>query len=264
MLLAYDDYGPGPVVVLLHGFPLNRKIWSAQETTVGSMYRMIAPDLRGHGESAAPEGIYTMDAMADDVIELLDALQLTEPVVLGGLSMGGYVALSLITRYPKRFRALMLMDTRAAADTPDAARNREELARAVETGRSTRHVVDAMLPKFFSEETRTRRAELIRPVREAMERSSPRGVAGALRGLAQRPDRTAALGSITVPTLVLVGAHDAITPPEESQKMAAALPNGELVVIPDAGHLAPYENPEAANDAILGFLDKVSQGTGPR
>src|SRR5438270_1647220 len=170
MLLAYDDQGPGPVVVLLHGFPLDRTMWSDQLTGIGDIYRVIAPDLRGHGESAAPEGVYTMDAMADDVIELLDALQIKEPVVLGGLSMGGYVALALMARYPQRFRGLMLIDTRAAADTPEAARNREELARTVETTRSTRHVVDAMLPKLFSEETRLRRAELIPPVRAAMER----------------------------------------------------------------------------------------------
>src|SRR4051812_16873266 len=132
MLLAYDDDGPGPVVVLLHGFPLNRKIWSAQEASVGSIYRVIAPDLRGHGQSAAPAGVYTMDDMAGDVLELLDALQVDGPVVLGGLSMGGYVALSLLALAPERVRALMLIDTRASADTPEAARNREELARVVE------------------------------------------------------------------------------------------------------------------------------------
>jgi pimeloyl-ACP methyl ester carboxylesterase len=257
MLLAYDDYGPGPVVVLLHGFPLNRKIWSAQEGSVGSMYRVIAPDLRGHGESAAPQGVYTMDAMADDVIELLDALQITEPVVLGGLSMGGYVALALMARHPGRFRALMLFDTRAAADTPEAAANREELARIAETTGSTKHVVDAMIPRLFSEETRTHRAQLIPPVRAGMERVPARAIAGALRGLAQRPDRTALLPSIAVPTLVLVGEHDAITPAEESRQMAAAIPGARLAIIPLAGHLAPLENPEASNAAILDFLSRL-------
>jgi pimeloyl-ACP methyl ester carboxylesterase len=254
MLLAYDDYGPGPVVVLLHGFPLTRKMWSAQKTSVGSMYRIIAPDLRGHGDSAAPEGVYTMELMASDVIELLDALQITEPVVLGGHSMGGYVALALIARYPQRFRALMLMDTRSAADSPDAARNREELARAVESTGDTSHVVAAMLPKLFSEDTRTNHADLIPPIRTAMQQTSARSVAGALRGMAQRPDRTAELGSITVPTLILVGAHDAITPVAEAETMATALPSAQLAIIPGAGHLAPLENAEAANRAILDFL----------
>jgi pimeloyl-ACP methyl ester carboxylesterase len=257
MLLAYDDYGPGPVVVLLHGFPLNRKVWSAQETSVGSIYRVIAPDLRGHGESAAPEGVYTMGVMADDVIELLDALQIDEPVVLAGLSMGGYVAMDLVARYPSRFRGLMLIDTRGTADTPEAAANREELARAVEASGSVRQVVDAMVPKLFSDETRARRADLIPPVREGMEKTKPRGVAGALRGMAQRPDRMADLATFALPTLIMVGAHDAITPVDESRTMAGVLPNAQLVVVPNAGHLSPLENPDVANAAILDFLGKL-------
>jgi pimeloyl-ACP methyl ester carboxylesterase len=257
MLLAYDDDGPGPVVALLHGFPLNRKIWSAQESSIGSMYRVIAPDLRGHGGSAAPEGVYTMDDMAADVLELLDALQIRDKVVLGGQSMGGYVALSLMAMAPERFRALMLIDTRAAADTPEAARNREELARIVETSRNTKRVVDAMLPKLFSEETRIHRAELIPRVKSAMERVTPRAIAGALRGMAQRPDRTADLASITVPTLVMVGEHDVITGPDEARAMAAALPNAQLAIIPNAGHLAPLENPDAANEVMLSFLKSL-------
>jgi pimeloyl-ACP methyl ester carboxylesterase len=254
MLLAYDDYGPGPVVVLLHGFPLNRKMWSLQEGRVGSMYRIIAPDLRGHGETAAPPGVYTMEEMAGDIIELLDALQITEPIVLGGLSMGGYVALALIAHSPERVRGLMLIDTRAAADTPEAARNREDLARKVEASGRVGHVVEGMFPRLFSESTRVGHPERVTWLRAAMEKTPPRGVVGALRGMAARPDRTADLAQITVPTLVMVGADDVITPPDEARKMAEALPRAKLVVIPHAGHVSPFENPDAANEAILQFL----------
>ena len=132
MLLAFDDVGPGPVVVLLHGFPLDRWMWTHQKASIGAIYRLIVPDLRGHGSSAAPDGIYTVDGMADDVLELLDALQLTGPVVFGGLSMGGYIALSIAARHPDRVKALMLMNTRAAADSPEAAGARQELAAEVE------------------------------------------------------------------------------------------------------------------------------------
>ena len=114
MRLAYSDEGPGPVVVLLHGFPLSNAMWEEQLSGIGSIYRIIAPDLRGHGESPAPEGVYTMDEMADDVVELLDFLSISERIVLGGLSMGGYVALSLVVRYPERVRGLMLFGTRAS------------------------------------------------------------------------------------------------------------------------------------------------------
>jgi 3-oxoadipate enol-lactonase len=257
MLLAFDDEGPGPVVVLLHGFPLDRTMWASQLSAVGSTYRVIAPDLRGHGQTAAPGGIYTMDEMADDVIELLDALQLREPVVLGGLSMGGYVAFSAILRYPERFRALILIDTRATADKPEAAKARQELAKRVETSQSVAPVVEGMLPKLFSPLTKTHRPDRIGQIMEVMERTPPRAVAGALWGMADRPDRTASLAQITVPSLVLVGADDILTPPDESRAIAAGLPNATFKLIPDAGHLAPLENPEACNLAILEFLSTL-------
>jgi pimeloyl-ACP methyl ester carboxylesterase len=199
-----------------------------------------------------------MEEMADDVVELLDALQITEQVVLGGLSMGGYVALSLMARYPRRVRGLMLMDTRAAADSPEAARNREELARRVDSEGHAGAVADAMVPRLFSEFTRTNRPGLIGPMREVMEKTPARAVAGALRGMARRLDRTAELPQIDVPTLVLVGADDVITPSDESRRMAEAIPNAQLVVVPHAGHLAPLENPAVANAAILGFLEGLA------
>jgi pimeloyl-ACP methyl ester carboxylesterase len=260
MLLAYDDYGPGPVVVLLHGFPLNRSMWRGQEAALGSAYRLIAPDLRGHGETAAPEGVrvYPIDAMADDLIELLDELEIREPVVLGGLSMGGYVALSAVLRYPGRFRGLILMDTRAAADTPEAARNRETTASQVEATGKTDAVVEGMLAKLFSPVTRQRQPHLIDEARAEMSKIPARAVAGALRGMAVRPDRTQELPGLALPSLVLVGADDVITPPDESRAMVSDLPDARLAVIPEAGHLAPLENPEACNRAILAFLEALA------
>jgi pimeloyl-ACP methyl ester carboxylesterase len=257
MRLAYSDDGPGPAVVLLHGFPLSRAMWVEQLSGIGSIYRVIAPDLRGHGESPAPEGVYTMDEMADDVVELLDSLSISQPIVLGGLSMGGYVALSLVVRYPDRVRGLMLFDTRAGADTPEAAQNREASARAVLVKDSAKDVVDAMIPKLFDPITLEQRPERVEPLRAVMESNTPRGIAGALRGMAIRPDRRAELPGIQVPTLVLVGEHDLITPPAEAKALAAAIPNAQLEVIPESGHMAPYENPAAANSVILRFLKSL-------
>jgi pimeloyl-ACP methyl ester carboxylesterase len=255
MLLNYDDHGPGPVVVLLHGFPLDLTMWEYQRETLGSMYRVIAPDLRGHGRSEAPDGIYPIEDMAADVVELLDALKIGEPVVVGGHSMGGYVALALAVKHPKRLRGLMLINTRAGADTPETARVREDLAQVVEAEGKADPIVATMLPKLFAPITRERRPDLVERVGEQMRRTDPRGVAGTLRGLATRPDRTADLPRISLSTLVLAGADDQMIPVAESERIAQSLPNCSLVTVPDAGHMAPLENPSAVNEAMLKFLD---------
>jgi pimeloyl-ACP methyl ester carboxylesterase len=255
MRLAYTDEGPGPVVVLLHGFPLGREMWTEQVNGIGSIYRVIAPDLRGHGDSPAPEGDYTIDEMADDVVELLDTLSLSEPVVVGGLSMGGYVALSLFARYPERVRALMLMDTRAAADSTEAVEKREELARAVLAAGNAGPAVEAMTPRLFAKISLEQRPEKVALLREVMERNTARGIVGALRAMASRPDRTADLAAVRVPALVLVGEEDVVTPPSEAQALADAISGARLEVIPEAGHLAPCENHSVANAVMLRFLD---------
>ena len=259
MRLAYADQGPGPVVVLLHGFPLSRAMWAEQLSGIGSIYRVIAPDLRGHGESPAPDGVYTMDEMADDVIELLETLHISEPIVLGGLSLGGYVALSLIVRYPQRVRGLMLMDTQAGADTAEAAQGREATARAVIEAGSAAPIVDPMIGRLFSKVTREERPERVEPLRAVMEQTSARGIAGTLRGMAIRPDRRGDLASISVPTLVLVGEDDVITPPAVARSLAEAIPGARLEVISKAGHMAPYENHSVANVVILRFLNSLEE-----
>ena len=254
MLLAFDDVGPGPVVILIHGFPLDRTMWAYQRSSVGAIYRVILPDLRGHGATAAPDGIYTVDEMADDVLELLGALQIDDPIVFGGLSMGGYVALSIAARHPERVKALMLMNTRATADDPDAARARIELAERVEASGRTEEVVAAMLPKLFSKQTFEHHPALVARMRDRMSRTPARAICGTLRGLASRPDRTEALTRITAPTLVVAGADDRIVSPDEARSMASRIPGAKLVMIPDAGHMAPLENHEATDAAILEFL----------
>jgi pimeloyl-ACP methyl ester carboxylesterase len=258
MLLNYEDVGPGPVVVLLHGFPLDSSMWEYQYGAIGSMYRIIAPDLRGHGKTAAPDGVYTIGDMADDVIETLDALGINEPVVVGGHSMGGYVALSIAVRYPERLRGLVLINTRASADTADAARGRETTAKEIEaTGRSEA-AVSSMLGKLFAPGSAERQAEHIERIGQVMRRTRPRTVVAALRGMATRPDRTADLARITVPTLVLAGSDDQLIPPLESRRMAEALPNARLVMVPDAGHMAPLENPVAVDEALHAFLGSLA------
>jgi pimeloyl-ACP methyl ester carboxylesterase len=259
MRLACLDEGAGAPIVLLHGFPFSREMWEPQIAALRSSYRVIAPDLRGHGKSPAPDGIYSMDEMADDVIELLDRLRLDGPVIVGGLSMGGYVALSLVARWPGRVRGLMLLDTRAAPDSPDAAQKREETAQAVLAAGNPADLVEALVPRLFSATTLKRHPERVERLRTFMNATTATGVAAALRGMAIRPDRRADLARIKAPALVLVGEDDVISPPSEARELAAAIPNARLAIIPEAGHMAPWENAAEANAAIIGFLQSIDR-----
>jgi pimeloyl-ACP methyl ester carboxylesterase len=200
-----------------------------------------------------------MEAMADDVVELLDRLEIKQPIVLCGLSMGGYVALSLVLRYPERVGGLILCDTRAAADTPEAAKGREVTARNVLREGSGRWMIETMVPRLFGKTTLEKHPQRVEAMLAVMERTSAVGIAGALRGMAARTDRRNDLKRITVPTLVLVGEDDVISPPAEARELTASLPAAALEVIPEAGHLAPYENPAAANLAILRFLSQLDR-----
>lgn len=254
MRLAFTDRGTGPVVVLLHGFPLNRSMWDNQVQALQGSYRVIAPDLRGHGESPAPDGVYEMESMAAEVVELLDGLEVKEPVALGGLSMGGYVALALTLKYPDRVRGLMLLDTKSEADSAEAAEGREASAKAIVEAGTASSVVEGMVPKLFAESTLKDNRELVERFRALMLDTPAAGVIGALRGMAVRPDQTGRLGEIKIPSLVIAGEHDAVTPPEGARRMAQALPSSQFEIIAGAGHLSPCENPEAVNAAILKFL----------
>ncbi|WP_152051928.1 alpha/beta fold hydrolase [Tautonia marina] len=257
MRLSFDEQGTGPVVVLLHGFPLDRTMWSSQLGMLSNHHRVIAPDLRGHGQSPTPPGPYRMEDMAADVIETLDAARVEPPYVVGGLSMGGYVALAMAERYPDRLRGLILLNTRAGADSPEAAANREAKATALEQEGSTESLA-AMVELLIPETTRNSRPELVDQVVAMIRQTSPIGAAGALRGMAMRPDRLDVLRRLAVPLRVIAGADDAIVPEAEAQVMAEATPQGDLIVIPGAGHLTPLETPGATNTAIRSFLERLT------
>jgi pimeloyl-ACP methyl ester carboxylesterase len=255
MKLPFEEQGQGAVVVLLHGFPFDPSMWSAQVTALSAAYRVILPDLRGDGREKGAENVYPIDQMADDLIETLDHLRVRD-VVLGGLSMGGYVALSAIVRQPAHFRALLLMDTRAGADSPEAAQGRLTNAAKIEAEGNASAFVEGMIPKLFAPASLTEKRQLVASTRAMMMRTSPESVAAALRGMAARPARTDDLAGITQPTLVIVGEHDVITPPAEAEAMAAALDDARLVIVPKAGHLAPMESPNDVNQAIAEFLSQ--------
>lgn len=243
-------------VLFIHGFPFDHSMWRHQIAAL-SRWECVAPDLGGAGVSDAPADPdeYSMAAYARDLTTLLDT-QGIESVVLCGLSMGGYITFELLRQIPARVRAAILCNTKSAADTPEAKRGRGLLA---ETARSLgpRAVAEELIPKVLGRETRERQPHVVREVRQMMERQPVAGIVGALRAMRERPDSTALLGRIQVPVLVIAGDDDQIIPAVGMQEMAGAIPNAEFVVIPDAGHLTPLEQPRAFNTAITEFLAKV-------
>lgn len=254
--LAYDEAGAGPAVVLLHGFPFNRSLWREQAELLAPNFRVIAPDLRGHGETTVTAGPVTMAAMARDVVGLLDALEISEAAVCG-LSMGGYVSLALYRLFPARVRALVLADTRAVADSKEGRQNREQQAqKALLEGMAP--IADAMLPKLVAPVTVAKRPEVVARVREMILKTDRTGAAAAQRGMAQRTDHTDFLSHITVPTLIIVGKYDQLTPVAESEKMHELIAGSRLEIIEGAGHVSNIEQPEAFNRVLADFLAKLS------
>ena len=253
--LAYDDEGAGAPVVLLHGFPFNRSLWREQRAALAGACRVITPDLRGFGASTVVSEPATMEQMAEDVAALLDELNV-ERCALGGLSMGGYVALAFYRLFPRRVRALVLADTRPQADTDEARRNRESLAqRALAEGMQP--VADAMLPKLLAPATHAERPEIVARLREMIMQTPPAGAAAALRGMALRRAQTDLLPGILAPTLVIVGGEDAITPPADAELMRREIRGARLEVLAGAGHCSNLERPDEFNRALVKFLNDL-------
>jgi len=254
--MAYTDVGSGRPVVLIHGYPFNRSLWNEQIAALSSSYRVIAPDLRGFGESDSSAGVATMNRMAQDVALLLDHLSIAR-ATLGALSMGGYVTLAFYKQFAPRVRALILADTRATPDTEEAKQTRAQQAeKALAEGMAG--IADTMLPKLLTPETVSKRPEIVKRVRDMMLKTKPEGAAAALRGMAEREDLTSLLAKITVPTLILVGAEDAITPVADSEKVNELIANSRLVVLENAGHVSNLERTEQFNEALLEFLKDSS------
>lgn len=250
---AFLEAGAGWPVILIHGFPLNADMWRPQLESVPEGCRFIAPDLRGFGRSLPPEGgSVTMDDYATDVLSLMDGLELDDAVI-GGLSMGGYVAFAMHRRAPLRFVGLVLADTRPQADSPQVLEGRVRLRETLATS-GPGGVADELLPKLLSEATRTQRADLVRQTRALIESAPRETIDAAIGALMARPDSTPGLDAISCATLVLVGEHDEITPPAVADAMQRAITRSTLSVIPGAGHLSNIEQPDLFSRGLRDFL----------
>lgn len=253
--LCYDDHGQGPVVLLIHGFPLCRKMWQPQLTAlVAAGYRVITPDLRGYGDSPPERFPLRMEQYADDLVQLLDDLGVEEAVI-GGFSMGGYILMSLLERHPQRIRAALFMMTRAAADDEAGKQRRKLLAdEALELG--PERVADAFTSVLFAPGTGAN-SPLVTEVRGWMLATPPGSMAAGLLAMRERKDFVAALKDFTTPALVVGADQDLAIPLGHSVVLDKGLPNSRLQVVTGAGHLANLEQPEQFNGILLDFLDSL-------
>src|SRR5215218_6711949 len=249
--VGYDDVGRGTPVVFIHGFPHNRTLWAPQASALVDQARCIALDLRGFGETpaAAP---YSVDQYADDAVALLDALGIDRAVV-AGLSMGGYVAFALWRRHRSPVRGLVLADTRAGADSDETRAKRLALV-DVARSRGAGAVADGQITGMLGKTTRDKRPALIDEVHRMLESASVEGIVGALEAMMARVDSTDTLATIDVPTLVVVGGEDVLTPPSEAEILHEAIRGSRLEVIQHAGHVSNMERPAAFNHVLTEFL----------
>jgi 3-oxoadipate enol-lactonase len=248
--LGYDEAGEGKVLLLVHGFPADRRLWAHQVSGLSDLRRVVAVDLRGRGKSPAPaEGGWSMTTHADDLAETIESLGVDQ-VDLGGISMGGYIAFAFAHRYPHLLRSLILVSTRAIADPPEYKTGRVTTAeRARRFG--TRALAGSMLPNLLAEGASQEVQDEVLVMFDDLPADTS---AEDSLSMKDRPDSTSLLPSIAVPTLVIEGAGEQLLPAGTAKAMAEAIPGARLVSIPRAGHFAPVENPDAVNGAIRGFL----------
>ncbi|WP_020586072.1 alpha/beta fold hydrolase [Desulfobacter curvatus] len=251
--LAYDEAGKGPAVLLIHGFPLCRQMWRPQvQALAAAGFRAVVPDLRGFGESEPGTEVGSTDLLADDLIALLDHLGI-ERAVVGGMSMGGYVMLNLLARYPERFSAACFIVTRADADDETARGKRNHLISEVNAGRPD-VVPTAFTPLLFADNTVAERPDLVEEVRGWMAAASPSGLVVGLEAIRDRSDSSALIAQLKIPVLILGAQEDKAIPPEKSTGLAEQIPGAQLCMLPVAGHMVNIEQPDAFNSALIDFL----------
>jgi len=253
LTVEYEEAGQGSPVVLLQAFPLSPEMWEEQIDTFSEEFRVIAPALRGFGGTTGFSDQPSIRQMAEDLIDFLEALRINEPVVLCGLSMGGYVALAFTHAYPRRLRALVLADTRAEPDTEEAKTKRNEM---IEFARhhTPDDVIERVLPTLTSDTTRESRPQVVGKIMDIASAQTTDAITDALQALRDRPDARSWLAAISVPAAVIVGEDDTLTPVATAQTLVDGIPKAQFAVIESAGHLSNLEQPEAFNAVVLEFL----------
>jgi 3-oxoadipate enol-lactonase len=255
--IAYEVLGEGTPVLLLHAFPAHHGLWLPAAQALINRYRVILPDLRGHGDSGVGDGPATVEKHTADLVRVLDDVQVGRAVI-AGVSIGGYVFFEFWRRYRGRVAAVILCNTKAQADTPEARAARLKSADEV-VERGTEPFVESMVPRLLGKTTLNSRPDLVDGARRMMMRMSPAGISAVQRGMAERPDSVATLKTINVPALVIVGEEDTLSTPADAELMRGNLAGSQLKVIPRAGHYAVWEQHEAVGSAVRQFLDSARQ-----
>lgn len=250
--IFYEVRGKGPDLVLLHTFPVNHHIWDPIAEKLATRYRVIAPDLRGHGDSETGDGPATMAKHAADVLKICEEMGVGRAVFCGN-SIGGYVMFELWRQQRERIRAMVLCGTKAAADDIDARNNRLKVAETVEK-EGPEQFIEASLQRLLGESTRRNRLDIVERARNMMRKMTVKGIAAVQRGMAERPDSVPTLATIDVPALVIVGDEDVATPRAEAEVMVRGIRGSRLAVVGGAGHYVPLEKSEEVHGLLREFL----------
>jgi 3-oxoadipate enol-lactonase len=253
--IAYDELGEGPPVVLLHPFPANHELWLPATQALISRYRLILPDLRGHGDSGAGEGPATMEKHAADLARILDQVGVGRAAFVG-VSIGGYVLFEFWRRFRQRVTALGLCNTKASADTSEARKARLQTATEV-LERGTEPFFESMALKLMGKTTHTTRPDLVEGAMRMMRKMSPEDVAAVQRGMAERPDSLSTLKTINAPTLIVTGDEDILTGIADAELMRQNIVGSQLKVISRAGHYSPWERPGEVGGLLRQFLEST-------
>lgn len=255
--VSYNDEGPegAPIIVFIHGFPLNKSMWDKQVNALKDDYRVIAYDIRGHGNSEVGTVNFSIDLFVNDLLSFMDALKI-EKTILCGLSMGGYIALNAVENHPERFTALILSDTNCTADTPEAKEKRMNTIISIKKN-GVEKLADDLLPNLFAAESFISNLEEIAAVKEMIVTTTIPSLNKSLHALANRKETCSKLAKIKVPVLILVGEEDKITPPEAAIAMQEKIKDSSLQLIPHAGHLSNMENENEFNSQLEKFIAKI-------
>ncbi|HSK70786.1 MAG TPA: alpha/beta fold hydrolase [Pyrinomonadaceae bacterium] len=256
MNIAFKEYGSGNAVILLHAFPLSRKMWQPQiEALTAANFRVITPDLRGFGDNDSFADINTMEDMARDIAELTDTLKI-EKAIFGGLSMGGYILFNFFRLFPEKIAALVFADTNSAADTEQKREGRFDLIENIEQN-GAQALIDEMLPNLVSNYTKNNNQELLSEIEKMFREVNPKAAIAALRGMAERQDHSDCLSEISLPTLLIFGEDDKVTNLEIAREMDQKIPNSKLEIIKNAGHYSNLEQPESFNSVLVDFCQTI-------